>query len=368
MLANFALASLAMSNATVGDYAWSKIQYTPNSTLYPTSPNLPAFTIPSPDLSCIISSIAEDRVSVTVPGGFNAVSLMHRGGSGGARYRFNAGSWTTLALSGSNALEVKALTGLPTTCSFLGKIVGTTLTVLSVTSGAISTGMEVKGPGIEPGTTISSGSGTTWTVSIAQNVRTNFLFAGANMTMDIEVVSGTCELYGADIRNGASGIRWNKCAMAGTRADHHLAALAADRRRAYTQLASDLVLLMLGTNDRYVFNAATFAGYMSSLADDHRAATPNADLVLISPPENLATGTSNSMVDLAYALRTVADTKHCGHRDLQPDFGLTVADYGDSGTRYFTTTDANTRIHPSTPEGDAVVGSAMDDIVFGGTA
>lgn len=50
-------------------------------------------------------------------------------------------------------------------CAFVGSVSGATLTVESVTSGALRLGMTIAGPGIIPGTILNSGSGTTWALS-----------------------------------------------------------------------------------------------------------------------------------------------------------------------------------------------------------
>lgn len=52
----------------------------------------------------------------------------------------------------------------------VGSITGTTLTVSSVISGTLGIGQHLTGTGIAPGTTITSGSGTTWIVNIPQTV------------------------------------------------------------------------------------------------------------------------------------------------------------------------------------------------------
>jgi len=56
---------------------------------------------------------------------------------------------------------------VPTTSNFNGYISGTTLTT---SSGAPAIGMTLSGPGITVGTSITAGSGTSWTVSISQTV------------------------------------------------------------------------------------------------------------------------------------------------------------------------------------------------------
>ena len=53
---------------------------------------------------------------------------------------------------------------------FIGSISGTTLTVSSVTSGIIAIGQTLTGTGVTAGTTITAGSGLSWTVSASQTV------------------------------------------------------------------------------------------------------------------------------------------------------------------------------------------------------
>lgn len=61
----------------------------------------------------------------------------------------------------------------PTTID--GSISGTTLTVTSVTNGAVVIGQIVGGTGVAAGTTITAGSGTSWTVSVSQTVASETL-------------------------------------------------------------------------------------------------------------------------------------------------------------------------------------------------
>ena len=53
---------------------------------------------------------------------------------------------------------------------FIGSISGTALTVSSVTSGTIAIGQTLTGTGVTAGTTITAGSGLSWTVSASQTV------------------------------------------------------------------------------------------------------------------------------------------------------------------------------------------------------
>ncbi len=59
-----------------------------------------------------------------------------------------------------------------TSAVFTGSISGNTLTVASVISGTIAVGQALNGPGLAVGTTITAGSGTSWTVSQNQTTGT----------------------------------------------------------------------------------------------------------------------------------------------------------------------------------------------------
>lgn len=62
--------------------------------------------------------------------------------------------------------------------AFFGSITGTTLTVAALSSGGVAVGQSIVDDALKvaPGTTIVSGSGTTWTVSISQNVPNEAMF------------------------------------------------------------------------------------------------------------------------------------------------------------------------------------------------
>lgn len=63
-------------------------------------------------------------------------------------------------------------------CQFVGSISGTTLTVSSVTSGALAVGQLLQDAGLmAPGTVILGGSGTSWTVSIDQTIASESMSA-----------------------------------------------------------------------------------------------------------------------------------------------------------------------------------------------
>lgn len=72
------------------------------------------------------------------------------------------------------------ITRQTTGASFTGSIGGATLNVSAVTSGSLATGQLVVGAGVAPGTTITGGSGTSWTVTPSQTVASGAMTAGVD--------------------------------------------------------------------------------------------------------------------------------------------------------------------------------------------
>jgi hypothetical protein len=81
------------------------------------------------------------------------------------------------------------------TCVFTGSIFGNALAVGSVTSGAINIGDPLTGPNITANTTITAGSGASWTVSNSQTVTSQTMNSGGVVvnpnTVFVSVAGGT---------------------------------------------------------------------------------------------------------------------------------------------------------------------------------
>lgn len=240
------------------------------------------FVSPSPHLLELESSTAGHSVTVTAPGGADEALLYYRGDTGIVRARYNAGAWSA---------------DIPL-----------------------------------------SGTGT-------QTVALPTPPAGA-ITLEIEVVSGTCVIYGVELRDTAPGIRWHKLGAGNSRAAQWAAVDAQQWQDGIAALAPRLVTLMLGTNDRHWYDEVSFSGYMQTMIDRVRAAAPLADILLISPPENLSAG-PRDLEDYSYITRQLAAANRCAHLDLQPYFGDPtdpLGSYGDNGAGYILLSDAS---HPS---------------------
>lgn len=121
--------------------------------------------------------------SVTIPSNAlgliqAAISAAFSGADGGSRARIGAELFASRYYAGIAALGpwvqiIAIVIGSPNAAaaSFTGSLAGNTLSVASVTAGAVAIGQTVVAPGVLGGTVITAGSGTTWTVSgIAQTV------------------------------------------------------------------------------------------------------------------------------------------------------------------------------------------------------
>lgn len=78
----------------------------------------------------------------------------------------------SLSSTGQLDLNSAIVRNLAGSATFVGTISGTTLTVSSVTVGTIVIGQYISGGTVITGTKITAGSGTSWTVSVSQNVST----------------------------------------------------------------------------------------------------------------------------------------------------------------------------------------------------
>ena len=91
-----------------------------------------------------------------------------------ASYQINAGSSSSTTTSGYGG----GVYGGTATSTFVGSISGTTLTVTSVISGTIAAGQNIGDSVVATGTTIVSGAGLSWVVSISQSVSSRTMTGG----------------------------------------------------------------------------------------------------------------------------------------------------------------------------------------------
>jgi hypothetical protein len=157
--------------------------------------------------------------------------------------------------------------------------------------------------------------------------------ATAAWTLEIEVVSGAVDLQGLDGRSAAAGVRVHKLSNSGSHALRWSAVDVAAFVASMAQLATEMVMICLGTNDRAQDHTpASFYTSMDALIERARSAAPTCDLLLVAPCEN-ERADSYPMVQYTNQQGRLADVWQCGLVDLQYAFGLDVDVYKFGGTR-----------------------------------
>lgn len=194
----------------VGQAIWTKKQpggpYTGNTTVTVVDSNSGYTTPPSYSVTFETATATETYFFVSIADSAlvpsNAVDLIDTaitnaftGADGGLRARigstvFASRYYAGIASLGSWAQIVSIQIGVAGV-SFTGAISGTALTVSAVASGAIAIGQVLVGINIAPGTTIISGSGTSWVVSASQIVASSSMVGvamGNSLTYNINQV------------------------------------------------------------------------------------------------------------------------------------------------------------------------------------
>jgi len=118
-------------------------------------------------------------------------------------------------------------------CVFNGSISGTTLTVSSVSSGSIAVGQLLTGPSVVAGTTIISGSGTSWQISnsttssgtyttytvrvtVGGNLVTSFIVASETLSVVGNITSTTGTVTASQLVAGSSSISGSGSSLYGS--------------------------------------------------------------------------------------------------------------------------------------------------------
>jgi hypothetical protein len=106
-----------------------------------------------------------------------------------------SGSGTTWTIYPSQTVtSTTNMTNGSPSCTFTGSISGTTLTVISVTSGSIAIGQYISGPGVTSGTTITAQlTINTWTVSPSQTVNITTLYTTGQISTPFTVTFGSTD-------------------------------------------------------------------------------------------------------------------------------------------------------------------------------
>lgn len=226
---------------------------------------------PSPDLSLIFSSTVGDRVTIDTPASpvLSAVRLFYvPTADGEIRYRWGAGTWTTLSLIGTDPLATSLLANLP----------------------------------------------------------------GGASTLEIEITAGTVKLCGLDFQSAASGVRVHKIAGSGSAVADWVAQPATAWKSGITALGGHAFVLMDGTNSQgQAATPTAWKGSMSTLIGRIREASAIPDILIAMPAENGRTDNAYPMSAYADAGRELALELSCAFRDTQPGFGDSPADYMSDG-------------------------------------
>ena len=250
------------------------------------------YTTPSPDLGSVITSTVGSKVTVTCSeAGVTSAKLFYMVGTAGEfRYRFNGGAWATVTVGTSAAQEVLSLAGVP----------------------AIA-----------------------W-------------------TLEVEHVSGTVTLCGADLGNANDGVRLHKLGATGSNAGNWTAVDEAQWAAGLKALSPNLVMILLATNDQ-PFGSLLFRLRVQVMIDRVKAALPLADVLLIAPCEN---GRANTypMSDFAAAMYELAAQNNCAFLDLQYVFGNQFSEYASTSPRNWFNADL---IHPEPSTGGRVILDAL---------
>lgn len=224
----------------------------------------------SPDLSSATSSNATDTIHIAkLVGGDNSVVKLHYipgAGTGVIQYRWNSGSWTALNLSSVSGA-------------------GAAVSLASVPTGA-------------------------W-------------------TLDLQVVSGSCQLCGIDLQETGPGVRVHNLANNGSAAVNWANNVTqSELALAWARLGQvNLFLSLLGTNDQgQGWSYAQFGAAYNTLVATMLSASPATDRLLLCPAEN-GRGLSLMMTQYAIQQRVVAKNNKVCQANLQQLFGDTIADY-----------------------------------------
>lgn len=187
--------------------------------------------------------------------------------------------------------------------------------------------------------------------------------ASGGWTLEIEVTAGTIELAGIDLRNDDVGVIVNRLGLPGSTTNIWLAPTASTWQTAFSTLNSDIVFILLGTNDQAgAVSDEQIAINMNAIRHRVRAASPAADVVLMSPAENFLER-ARKMPDITAAVRTVAERVGIPHVDFQPIFGpvSSMADYRSDGVRPLMNVDD---VHPDSFTGMVVLADTCERLLI----
>lgn len=203
---------------------------------------------------------------------------------------------------------------------------------------------------------VNVGSWTTVSTAGATGIQTTTVAISGAATLDCEVVSGTVRLYGVNLTNTTAGVRIHRCGHSGARWSHFAAAPATRWEESLTSLNPDCVVVCLGTNDQSLGQtAAEVLGHAETLITRLRSVRPGMDIILFTPPQNLA-GETDLITGYRDALAQLAWEERVALIDGIALFGEAVSEYDDASPRQLVV--ASNARHPSAA-GDAQITAAL---------
>ena len=141
------------------------------------------------------------------------------------------------------------------------------------------------------------------------------------ITLELQVVSGSVILCGADFQSATDGIVFHKLGSSGSKASDWLLSMGAQYRAGFAALGCTMANILLMTNDQAAaVPPATGAAQVGMVASQIQTAVPGIDFMITVPPENPA-GYPTLMSDYAKALRAQAANSRAAFLDLQEAFG-----------------------------------------------
>lgn len=234
-------------------------------------------------------------------------------------------------------------------------------------SGAAHDAADLYHPGLNAGSIrYSWDGGSTWETAVnltatgpgkvvLANVPT-----GTSGSLVIEVVSGSVDLSGVDMKSSADGVRVHALSAPGSNTSHWAVDVApADWAvTVVDDLGADFVAGLLATNDQ---SGSTSAQTVADNAEDilHAVAAQSStvDLLWIAPAENIrGTAPAVTMAQYTAAVRKKAVDNGWAFVDLQAAFGDDPADYGYGSTLGLLD---SSNLHPSRPAGGMAITDAL---------
>lgn len=141
------------------------------------------------------------------------------------------------------------------------------------------------------------------------------LVADAGATLDVGVEAGAPQLFGVLVESVAPGIVLDTLGINGARVATPLAWNEAEWRQALAERAPALVVIVYGTNEAAsTLPSARYEKHLNDLVGRVRAAAPNADCLIVGPPDmaTLAGGSAPRVLEFDSTAKGAAVKLGCG--------------------------------------------------------